>query len=124
MMTKQTTIKPAALITLFNSEYEIDYDENGSEVVKFNGEIMKDAKTTLPLNTNDVFNEWLVKENYVGASTGRGEGNDFGDKKYTSIKTPDQFQEAWKKDNPDKSTASQDFEKDYGEWRSEQKKIA
>ena len=123
LMPKDTIISPEALVTLFKSRYDLD-EENGSILVKQNGEVLKDPKTTDPLKIDSVFNDWLVKEKYIATTGGRGGGNEFGDNGFTGIKTPDQFQNSWSKQNPDSSTTSNKYQEDYAKWRETQKKTA
>ena len=123
IMPKDTVLKPDALITLFKSEYELDED-NGKVILKQNGEILKDPKTTSPLDVKNVFNDWLVKEKYISTTPGRGGDNEFGNNTFTGIKTPDQFQTSWQKQNPDLETTSPKFQEDYAKWRETQKKSA
>lgn len=123
IMPKDTVLKPEALITLFNSEYELA-EENGVRMIKRNGEVLKDPKTTSPLEPNSVFNDWLVKEKYISATPGRGAGNEFGSNSFTGIKTPDQFQTTWQKENPGMETTSPKYQEDYAKWRETQKKSA
>lgn len=115
IMPKNTTIKPDAIVTLFKNDYEIA-EEDGKMVVKKNGETLKDTKTASPLDVKDVFNEYVVKEGFAKGEPGRGGGNEFGEKGYTS-KTPVDFQNEWQQKNPDKTPNSPEFQKDYQEWR-------
>jgi hypothetical protein len=115
IMPKNTTIKPDAIVTLFKSDYEIA-EEEGQMVVKRNGEVLKDSKTASPLAVKDVFNEYVVREGFAKGDQGRGGGNEFGDKGYTS-KTPGDFQNEWQQKNPDKTPNSPEYQKDYQEWR-------
>lgn len=123
IMPKDTVLKPEALITLFNSEYELS-EENGVRMIKKNGEVLKDPKTTSPIEPNSVFNDWLVKEKYISGTPGRGGGNEFGNNNFTDVKTPDQFQSKWAKENPDLETTSPKYQEDYAAWREIQKKSA
>lgn len=124
VMPKDTSIKKDALVTLFNTDYEVDVVD-GMTVVKKGGEILKDAKTTSPLALESVFNEWMVTENYIAKPSGRGEGNEFGQSgNYKGLKTPQDFQSKWLKENPDKNVNSPEYQKAYEGFREEQKKTA
>lgn len=121
---ENTSIKKEAIVTLFNTDYELEH-ENGVTLVKKNGEILKDPKTTDPLKVNDVFNDWLIKENYIAKPNGRGNGNDFGKNgKIIDAKSPEEFQTKWLAQNPDKSLNSKEYENAYFEYRESQKQTA
>lgn len=117
IMPKNTTIKPEAIVTLFKNDYQIE-DEEGKMVVKQNGQTLKDSKTASPLDVKDVFREYVIKEGFAKGDQGRGGGNDFGDKGYSS-KTPQDFQNEWVEKNPDKAVNSPEYHKDYAQWRKE-----
>lgn len=65
-------------VTLFKSEYELDYVEN-EKVVKQNGVVLKD-KFEKPIPYTDVINEFVAKNNWLN---GEGRGGD-SDKKFKS----------------------------------------
>lgn len=117
IMPKNTTIKPEAIVTLFKNDYQID-EEEGKMVVKRNGQTLKDTKTASPLDVKDVFKEYVIKEGFAKGDQGRGGGNEFGDKGYSS-KTPQDFQTEWSSKNPDKTVNSPEYQKDYAQWRKD-----
>jgi len=114
----ETTLKSDAIITLFNSEHQVE-EENGKMIVKQNGEIMKDAKTTSPLELSNIFNDWLVKENYIKTTPGRGTGSEFGGEGLNGIKSITEFQKQWQKQNPDQSLNTPKYSEDYAKWRKD-----
>lgn len=118
---QNTTLAKDDLITLFNANYQVE-QEDGKTVVKLNGETLKDATTASPLPLNDVFINWATEKKYISGTPGRGRGNDGGDSgiKGNSISG---FQNEWKKQNPDKSLTSPDYERDYMAWRKENKEV-
>lgn len=116
IMPKETTLKSDAIITLFNSEYQLDED-NGKVLVKQNGEVLKDPKTTSPLELSNVFNDWLVKEKYIKNTPGRGDGSEFGKGGLNGIKSIGEFQKQWQKQNPDQSFNTPKYDEDYAAWR-------
>lgn len=121
LMPKDTVLKPEALITLFKSEFELDED-NGSVVVKKNGEVLKNDKTTSPLDPKGVFNDWLVKEKYITTPQGRGGENEFGNKGFKG-NSISEFQKQWQKENPDASLNTPKYSEDYAKWRHENKEV-
>lgn len=121
IMPKETALKPEAVITLFNSEFSIDTEE-GKKVIKRNGETLKNEKTASPLDVDSVFNDWLVKEKYVTAKPGRGDGNEFG-KHGINTKSISEFQKQWQKQNPDDSFNTPKYQEDYAKWRKENKEV-
>ena len=122
IMPKETTLKKDAIITLFNSEFELDID-NGKAVVMQNGEVLKDLKTTNPLELEGVFNDWLVKENYIKANPGRGGDNEFGNGGLNNVKSIGEFQKQWQKQNPETSFNDPKYTQAYAKWRSENKEV-
>lgn len=120
-MPKETTINPNAIITLFNSEFEIG-EENGTSFVSKNGEKLKNDKTAEPLAINDVFNDWLVKEKYIKANPGRGGDNEFGNSGFKG-NSISEFQKNWQKENPDMSLNTPKYSEDYAKWRKENKEV-
>lgn len=118
----ETTLKPDAIITLFNSEYLVD-SEDGKLVVKQNGEVLKDLKTTSPLELSNVFNDWLIKEKYIKSMQGRGIGNEFGTNVGNGIKSIGEFQKQWQKQNPDQSLNTPKYGEDYAAWRKENTEV-
>ena len=114
----ETTLKPDAIITLFNSEYLVDSEE-GKMVVKQNGEVLKDLKTTSPLELSNVFNDWLIKEKYIKSVPGRGAGNEFGASGLNGVKSIGEFQKQWQKQNPDQSLNTPKYGEDYAKWRKD-----
>lgn len=123
IMPKETTIKKEAVLTLFNSEYSID-EEEGKIVVSKGGEKLKDPKTTDPLELSVVFNEFIEREGYAKAPSGRGGGNENGSGSGFKADTPEGFQEEWLKANPDSNLNSQKYTADYATHRKEQMKTA
>ena len=123
IMPKETVLKPEAIITLFNSEHQLDV-EDGKRVVKKGGEILKNPKTTSPLDPSEVFNEWILNEKYTKKDTGRGLGNEFGERDFAGIKTPEDFERNWLKKNPDSEPTSPEYREAYLAWRVAQKKTA
>lgn len=120
IMPKETTIKKEAIVTLFKSEYDIDTVE-GKTIVKKNGEPLKNDKTGEYIPLENVFNEYVVVEGFSKSQSGRGAGNEFGTegKRYTA-KSPQDFERQWREKNPDKSTTSNEYAKDYAEFRKSQ----
>lgn len=114
-----TVIPKEDVITLFNSKHQVAVEE-GKTVVKFNGETIKDEKTASPLELKTVFMNWAAENKYVSGTPGRGGGNDGGAGGY-SAKSVSNFQEEWKKNNPDKSLNDQKYQEDYVAWRKENK---
>lgn len=121
IMPKETTISSNAIITLFNSEHDT-IEDNGVKYVTRNGEKLKNDKTAEPLELDAVFNDWLVKEKYIKTTPGRGNGNEFGNNKFSGNSISD-FQKQWQKDNPDKSFNDPKYSSDYANWRKEQKEV-
>ncbi|WP_341216991.1 hypothetical protein [uncultured Wocania sp.] len=118
---KDTTLKKEALITLYKSERELDI-ENDINVIKVNGEVLKDPKTTEPISLSSDFNDWLVKEKYISAAPGRGGDNEFGKSGFKGNSISD-FQKNWQKQNPDQSLNTQKYDEDYQAWRAENKEV-
>lgn len=118
---QNTTLSKDDMITLFNANYQV-VQEDGKTIVKQNGETLKDATTASPLNLNDVFTNWATEKKYITGTPGRGGGND-GGKGSPSGNSVSGFQEQWQKQNPDKSLTSADYDKDYAEWRKENKEV-
>ncbi|MEL4307424.1 hypothetical protein [Joostella sp. CR20] len=121
IMPKETTIKSDAIITLFNSEHQI-IEEDGKVFVTKNGQKLKDDKTQEPLTIDSVFTEYVAKEGFAKGVSGRGGGNEpGGSNPYAGIKTPQDFQEKWKKENPNASVTSSKYDEDYQAFRQSQK---
>lgn len=115
MMPKETTIKKDAIITLFNTEHDI-VEEDGRKFVVKNGQKLKNDKTAEPLEISQVFNEWVVKENFVKTQPGRGGQNETGDSGLSGIKTISKFQEKLESEGVSPNTL--EYQKRYSEWRS------
>lgn len=122
IMPKETTISSTAIITLFNSEHTIETEDEKEYVVK-NGEKLKNPKTAEPLKLTDVFNDWIVKENYIKNGNGRGGDHEFGNKGLNGIKSIGDFQKHWQKENPDISFNDPKYSSDYTKWRKENKEV-
>lgn len=124
VMPKETTIKPEAIITLFNANHTID-EQDGNLVVKKNGEIIKDEKTASPLSVKDIFSTFVLEEGYAKKPEGRGGSSEHGEKSFFSTaKSPEEFQRMWQSKNPDKGTTTQQFYDDYATWRKAQRETA
>lgn len=126
-MPKETTIPSDDILTLFNARHVIEEQEDGSEVVKKGSEILKDAKTGKPLPVEEVFNTFVIDNKYAKDPEGRGGDNEpgsGGSGDYKGVKTMQEFEDRWKSNNPNKSTAGPDFERDYALWRKDQKESA
>lgn len=119
---KDTTIPVNDVITLFNANYQTEVGEDGKIVVKQNGETLKDPTTASERPLENVFQEFVTSRNYVKKQAGRGGDNEFGDKG-VQPKSISEFKETWTKKNPDKSATSSDYQKDYMDWRKENKEV-
>lgn len=123
IMPNETTIAKEDVLTLFLSKHEVKEDENGATYLSTNGQPLKDEKTASYLEVKSVFNEFVNP--YKKTPTGRGGGNENGGGKGTSsAKTPTEFQDEWVRNNPDKSTTTEEFSQDYAAWRKEQQTAA
>lgn len=120
VMPSETTIAKDDVLTLFLSKHEIKEDEQGQTYLTANGQPLKDEKTASYIGIQDVFNEFVSPYKKAPSGRGRGNENGGGNSVYTA-KDPQAFQDEWQKKNPDKSTAGQDYDKDYAEWRKNQK---
>ena len=114
---KEVTIPKDDLLVLFNNTYQIE-KEDGKTIVKQNGETIKDGKTASPLGLEEVFMNYATEKKYLGKTSGRGEGNEYGgaaqpksisafhaqlDKEGVPQNSPDRDARyaAWRANNPD-----------------------
>lgn len=93
-----------------NANLQIE-EVDGVEVVKRNGEILRDSKTQKPIGKQDaitkLFEErkWLSEEQQGGRGGGDGLNGGNG-----GVKTFSKFEEQWKKDNPNGNVLSPEFQ--------------
>lgn len=117
----ETTIPKEDVLTLFHANFQTELTEDGRTVVKRNGEVIKDPTTASERELKDVFQEFITERKYVKQTPGRGGDNEFG-KGGITTKSISAFQEQWQK-KTGKELNSPEFERDYTEWRKENKEV-
>lgn len=80
----ETTIPKEDVLQLLKSKFEIDLEEN-KIIFKKNGEVLKNEKTLSPKTIEEVMNEFLPTYTKQGATGGKGEGNQTGNRNATSM---------------------------------------
>lgn len=119
----ETTIPKEDVVDIYWLRHKLKKNESGEMYIEKDGTPLKDPKTQSYLDPVDIFSEFA--ETYKVKTTGRGGDNEQGANPKFSLKsTPQEFQDAWVKKNPDKSTTSSEYDKDYSEYRQAQKKAA
>jgi len=84
---------------------------DGKEVVKRNGEILRDKTTQNPLPRKQAIAEYFTERKWVGADPGpggRGGGNN-PPGNMTGIKKASEFEQKWMAENPGKNIISDDY---------------
>lgn len=69
-------LKPNQFATLARTEFDFDFDDNGSLVAKKNGEVLKD-KMERPVPVKDILTDYATQNGWTGTA-GRGGGNESG----------------------------------------------
>jgi hypothetical protein len=80
----ETTIPKEDVLQLLKSKFEIDLEEN-KIIFKKNGEVLKNEKTLSPKTIEEVMTEFLPTYTKQGATGGKGEGNQTGNRNATSM---------------------------------------
>lgn len=125
VMPTETTIDRNDVLTLYKANRKTIVEDGKEYVLDAQGNKLKDEKTQEPISVEDDFKTFVTERGYVKKSPGRGGGNEpGGNGGYNPKMTPGEFQEKWQKENPDKSVNSQEFSKDYQEFRAKQKENA
>jgi len=93
------------LSTLFKAEYEITLDDEGKEIVKRNGQVVKDTTTTAPLPVDLVVTNWMNEKGFKKPD-GRGDGDSGGSPNgYAGVKSMADFGKYLEKKNIKMGTA-------------------
>jgi hypothetical protein len=93
-----------------NANLQIE-EVDGAEVVKRNGEILRDTKTQKPIAKKDAITQLFEERKWIGEESrgGRG-GNDNPGGGSAGLKTFSKYEEQWKKDNPNGNVLSPEFQ--------------
>lgn len=115
-----TTIPKEDVVDIYWLRHKLKQNESGETYLEKDGVPLKDQKTQGYLDPVDVFTDFA--EAYKTKTPGRGGDNEPGKGSSYSVKTtPEEFQDKWVKDNPNKSTSSSDYDNDYTAFRKAQK---
>ncbi len=71
----ETMTRSDVAVLFKGNGYQLDLEE-GKEVVKFNGEVLKHTTTLEPLKLSDVMSDFVTKKGLIKSEGGRGAGDD------------------------------------------------
>lgn len=108
-----TDLKDSERLTLLKMDLQIE-EVDGKEVVKRNGEILKDPNTHAPIPVDKAIGDYFTERKWIAAGTGGG-GRGSDDKPPTGgggdgIKSMTKFTEKWKAENPGANEVSPEFD--------------